>query len=189
VKREGEEGLGGGAIEEELFEMIRVILPKGTILELGSGDGTKALVEAGYKIYSVEDDPEWWDLHHNNYIHAPRVPHKPLKHHDGLPSVWYDADVLRRELPKIDYDLILVDGPWGNRGGFVKYWELFKHDVPIIFDDVNRTRDRRIMASIALRLEVPCITYHGDGKQFGVIIPGYDPLRSQRRSVEDIELK
>jgi len=180
VKREGEEGLGGGAIEEALLEMIEVILPKGSIiLELGSGDGTKALIEVGYKMISIENDPDWWDLYHDNYIHAPLVPHKAVAHHDGLPSIWYDAKVLRRELPKIDYDFILVDGPWGNRGGFVKYWDLFKHDVPIIFDDVNRNRDRKIMSSIAWRLKVPCVSYHGNGgKQFGVVIPDFDPIRA-----------
>ena len=32
--------------------------------------------------------------------------HKAIRHYDHDGSIWYDADVLRRELPLIDYDLI-----------------------------------------------------------------------------------
>ncbi len=160
----------GWAISESLFNYIGEILPVGCIiLELGSGEGTAELVKH-WQVYSIESEEEWLNKYHDHYIHAPLVKHKEIKNHDG--NMWYNARVLERELPKIDYDLILVDGPAGEtRAGFVKYWDLFKHDVPIIFDDVNRVRDWKIMKSIAGRLRKPYTVINTwEDKNFGVIL-------------------
>ena len=159
---------GGWSISGGLFNHIRKVLPEGsTILELGSGWGTSQLVEH-YKVYSVEDDPEFLDLYHDNYIHAPLKEHKAIRNHVG--TVWYDAQVLEQKLVGVKYDLLLIDGPGHVRAGFVKYFELFDPDVIMIFDDVNRSRDNSVMNSIAGKLSVPYVTYGaGTGKLFGVI--------------------
>ena len=165
-----EDPLGGWAISETLFLYLRTILPPDkTILELGSGVGTAELVKY-WNVFSIEDNEEYVGKYHDNYIHAPLVKHKAIKNHDG--DIWYNARVLEKELPQIDYDLILVDGPaGGTRAGFVKYWDLFKHDVPVIFDDVNRVRDWKIMKAIAGRLRKPYTVINTwEDKNFGVIL-------------------
>jgi hypothetical protein len=141
------------------------------ILELGSGAGTQELMKIfgeGH-VFSIEQNEEWLNKYHDNYIHAPLKEHKPIKNHDG--NLWYDARILEKELPKIDYDIILVDGPCppGGRAGFVKYFDLFKHDVPIVFDDLHRYRDFKIIKSISGRLEKPFTVYGWESKNWGVI--------------------
>lgn len=163
---------GPRTIGKDLFDIIRELLPvEKTILELGSGKGTEAL-KRHYEIYSVEHDEKWLNMYHTNYIYAPLKPHKELKNHPS--SLWYDVNVLKRELPKIDYDLLLIDGPPGNtRAGVVKYWDIFKHNVPIVIDDLQRFRDYRITLSLSNKLNLPFTVYgaDGDNKPFGVLIP------------------
>jgi len=163
---------GGWAIDESLALHIDTLIDPGcTILELGSGEGTIELIQH-WEVYSIEHDEEWLYKFETNYIHAPLKEHKPLKHHEG--NIWYDARVLEVMLPKIDYDLILVDGPPGHRGGgFVKYFDLFKHDVPIVFDDANLKRNWQVLRSISGRLKRPYTVYNcwNDEKDFGVIMP------------------
>lgn len=127
------ESFGGWAISKELFDWILENIPTGsTILELGSGNGTKELVKF-YNVYSVEHDIRWVDLvPKSNYIHAPLV--------DG----WYDIEVLKEKLP-ISYDLLLIDGPIGeNRVNIMRYYDMFNKNVPIIIDDTNRENDKNM---------------------------------------------
>ncbi len=163
---------GGFAIDEELFLYIREILPEGkTILELGSGEGTAELVKH-WNVYSVEDKEEWLGKYHDKYIRAPLKEHKPVHKLPG--DVWYDPQVLSRLLPK-RYDLLLIDGPCrqdASRSGFIKYKILFDFNVPLIFDDVNRTGDFDIAVRLAGILHRP-LTIHNTWKKkyFGVILP------------------
>jgi len=159
---------GDVSIGDNLFWYIRKILPEGsTILELGSGWGTSQLVEH-YNVFSVEHNPEYQDLYHDQYLHVPLKQHKAIKNHKG--DVWYDAKVLKDALVGLEYDLLLIDGPPVYRAGFVKYFDLFDPDVIMIFDDVNRKKDNSVMNSIAAKLEAPYVTYGaGSEKLFGVI--------------------
>ena len=156
------------SISDELYKFIRRVLPQGgTILELGSGMGTANLA-LYYTMYSVEHDIEWMDNYDSTYIYAPLKEHKEIRNHAG--TVWYDADVLRPKLKGLKYDLLLIDGPPESRAGFVKYFDMFDSTVIIVFDDVNRGRDNKVMNSIAAKLDVPYVTYGaGTGKLFGVI--------------------
>jgi predicted O-methyltransferase YrrM len=165
--------LGGYAISDTLFLIIRNILPEGrTILELGSGLGTKYLSEH-YNMISVEHDEDYLDKYDSKYIYAPLKKIKPIKR---IPDseLWYDSAIMKEEMPKLDYDLILIDGPPGNtRAGFIKYWDLFKHNVPMIFDDINRDPDRTIITKASARIKKPYTVYgawEGE-KHFGVILP------------------
>ena len=123
----------------EALQVIEKVLPKGsTILELGSGDGTRDLINLGYKMISIEQDPKWQYIHHDNYIEA------PIKKYDNY--WWFDADYLN-DLP--DYDFFLVDGPTGPpeeefnncRIGLLDHKYLFNLSVPILVDDTNRLNE------------------------------------------------
>lgn len=151
---------GGWQISRELFDYIRLILPEGsTMLELGSGWGSSQLA-LHYTLYSVEHDPVWVDRYDSHYIYAPLV--------DG----WYDVQVLERTLPKY-YDLILVDGPPGHVGigriGFFHNLRLFRTDVPIIFDDVDRPAEYALMVQVATALRKPYQVFPSGAKKFGVV--------------------
>ena len=159
---------GEVSIGDNLFLYIRKVLPEGsTILELGSGWGTSQLVKY-YNVFSVEHDPEYQDLYHDQYLCSPLKQHKAVKNHEG--EVWYDAKVLGGLLLGLEYDLLLIDGPPTYRAGFVKYFSLFDSTAIMIFDDVNRSKDNKVMVSIAGKLDVPFVTYGaGSEKLFGVI--------------------
>ena len=144
----------GISIGEECLNYIKSILPKGsTILELGSGEGTTWLSK-DYKMYSVENQPEWFDKYPNDttYINC------NIKYYDEeytAPNIleqtgWYDPDDLFPNLPD-SYDLILVDGPGGQwgRGGFFKHIDKFNTDVPMIFDDIHRVQDSDVMEKVS----------------------------------------
>jgi len=163
---------GGFAIDEELFLYIKEFLPEGyTILELGSGHGTAELVKL-WNVYSIEDKKKWLGKYHDQYIHAPLKWHKPIKKLPG--EIWYNANTLKYALPK-NYDLLLIDGPCredASRSGFIKYKSLFNLNIPIIFDDVNRTQDWDVAVRLSGILRRP-ITIHNTHKTkyFGVILP------------------
>jgi hypothetical protein len=140
-------------IETACIQWIKHLCPPdGTILELGSGEGTAALAEY-CEVYSVEHDPEYLHLYDSNYIYAPLVDIKPTKYAPDC-YYWYDPIVVENLLGNIEYDLLLIDGPPNNvgRGGFFKYMNMFNLDVPIIIDDVNRHSDWMVAVTLARKL-------------------------------------
>lgn len=154
---------GGWSISLELFQYIRTKLqPGNTILELGSGQATEELAKF-YTMYSIEHNVEWLNKYKTNYIYA------PIQHYSNYN--WYDTKAIKQQMP-IHYDLILIDGPPGNIGriGFFYNLELFKTNVPIIFDDVNRLPEYDLLKEVATALNKPYRIYKcADGKAFGVI--------------------
>lgn len=161
---------GDVSIEESLYKYLRRILPEGQIiLELGSGWGTTQLTKH-WEVISIEHDKFYFEKLTNPCIYAPLVEHKPIRGTRG-PHEWYDRDILTKELRLLNYDLLLVDGPPGaTRSGIIKYIELFDSEAIIVFDDLQRKEDRRIINSVAAKLEKPYVVYpHLDGKPFGVI--------------------
>jgi hypothetical protein len=123
---------GGWSIDVDLFNWLKVNLPKGkTILELGSGLSTSELVKL-WNVYSVEENQQWVNAFHQQYIHAPIV------------DDWYDRKALQA-IPS-SYDLLLVDGPaYGTRNEMNRYLEDLKFYTSdckiVVFDDVNRSPD------------------------------------------------
>ncbi len=156
------------AIDDGLYDHIRKILPDGsTILELGSGEGTSRLAKH-YKMYSVEHDKKWMNKSNSTYLYTPLCWHKPVKNHIG--ERWYNDTILRSHIKGLKYDLLLVDGPPRSRCGFVKYFGMFDTKAIMVFDDLQRDRDRKIVLSIATKLKVPYVVYGAGGKKlFGVI--------------------
>ena len=139
------------AIDGGVLAAIERLVPEGgTVLELGSGDGTAALVER-YTVYSVEDDEAWvGHCEGATYIHAPFT--IPEEKRPG----WYDVDALRQGLPET-YDLLLIDGPAGHKGrdGILHHLDLFRTDVPILVDDTVRSHEADIARELAMRLNRP----------------------------------
>ena len=154
-----EQNLDGWAIPREAFEWIYNNLPHGsTILELGSGNGTKELVKR-YNVYSVEDDEKWVGLEpKSNYIYAPLV------------NDWYDTKILFNKLPK-KYDLLIIDGPIREkRVNFIKHYTKFKTDIPIIIDDTHRERDKGLCEFLSKHLNKKIINIQSTKKMCSVLI-------------------
>jgi len=169
---------GGWTISEALFNYIKNILEPGSrIIELGSGWGTGQLAQY-FEMYSVEHDLDFINLHSTNYIYAPikEFTDSAFPEEKG----WYDSKNLKRKIPK-DYDLILVDGPPAliGRSGLCRNLDLFRKDVPIIFDDVDREDEMRLVRMIEKKLDVKAQIYEDDFhqgsdeelKKFAVLLP------------------
>ena len=158
---------GAASIAKELFDFIRSILPEGKILlELGSGWASGQLSEY-YTVYSIEHNPRWLNKYNTHYIYTP------------IKGRWYDPTILKAKLPD-NYDFILVDGPPGyqgcrtNRYGFYIYLDLFKTDLPIVFDDVDRKTEYSLMMQVGQKLQRDVVIFNlgPRKKKFGVISYG-----------------
>ncbi len=120
----------------EAFEFLEErMLTDATIVELGSGEGTRRLASM-FSVVSIEHDRRFIGKHPAAYIHAPIV--------DG----WYDTHAVKAGLPA-DYDCIVIDGPPGNVGrlGMLEALDLFKK-VPVLLDDVHRPEEQRLLMGL-----------------------------------------
>ncbi len=149
----------GSGVEKEVYNTIlSLIKPGDTIVEFGSGQATTGNLAPYFNMYSVEHDKVWvGKFPYSKYIYAPIV--------DG----WYDADILRRELPK-KYDLLIIDGP-GNRDDFLKYPDLIPRDIPIVMHDTNRHKEWSLGMRLMQYLGRPVSFYDTSETQnaYGVI--------------------
>lgn len=167
---EGDE-YDGWRIADEVLEWIEETIPLAcTILELGSGRGSHILAKNGYRVVSVEHNEKWLNMFPGvEYIHAPIKEHKPVAKFSGGHD-WYDKEVIASI--KHDYSLIIVDGPPGNfgRSGFFKYLDLFKKNVPIIFDDLHRDHELMLARRVSAKLRKPLVMHCWNEKQWGYIL-------------------
>ena len=172
----------GWGLCPETFLEIQKILPKGsTILELGSGSGTEVLSRE-YKMISIEDDPNFIGKYDSQYLSVPLIPYSKEK----FPfmwdffqedSHWYDPEVLKEEMENVgNYDLILVDGPKGYRGGLLSYLDLFDLSKTVLVDDTHDKFHYRKAEVISERTGRPILTLESvhatpDGvkKKFSII--------------------
>jgi hypothetical protein len=152
---------GRASISKMLFDYIRSIMPeRGTLLEMGSGWASGEFSKY-YTVFSVEHAEQWLNKYPTNYIYAP------------IKNGWYDVKILQASLPQ-NYNCILIDGPTGKIGryGFYHNLDLFKKDVPYIFDDVDRTAEYVLMADVAEVMGRSFTIFEDEvGKRFGVILP------------------
>jgi len=169
---------GGVAINKTCVEFIKSILPAGsTILEFGSGPGSTLALSEDYTLYSVENQPEWFDKFPicTTYINCRTKMYDdeytaPCDYQKG----WYHPDDLFPNLPE-KYDLILIDGPgclnWG-RGGFLKHLDKFNTNVPMIFDDAHvEDKGKLVMEKISEAVNRPWKLLETDTKgQTGYIL-------------------
>jgi hypothetical protein len=156
---------GGVSINKAAVEFIESILDNGkTILELGSGPGSTVGLGKIYNLYSVENQPEWFDRYskYTTYINCRSKSYdETYTKPNGFlnDKAWYHPDDLFSNLPN-SYDLILVDGPGGfshgwGRGGFYKHIDKFNTDVPIVFDDINRDEESELMKRVSEYIDRP----------------------------------
>lgn len=161
------ENLDGWAIPREAFKWIIENIPKGsTILELGSGNGTKELVKY-YNVISVEENEKWVGVvPESNYIYSPLKEYPFVNNHS---CCWYDDDKLNH-LPK-EYDLLIIDGPVGNnRGNFIHFTDKFKKDIPYLIDDTQREGDRKMALSLTKQLDKQILEIKGWEKETMILI-------------------
>lgn len=160
-----------GSISKELYNKILELLPNSneTIVELGSGEGTRELLKAGYKVYSIEQNEEWV----GEYLPAIYI-YAPIDEDTG----WFSTDRLKDKIPK-EYDLLLVDAPIAcnhkiakRRLGLLNNINLFKNlkDKIIIVDDTDRKYEKQLAEELSKDLN-KSVTYHKDSwnKEFGVL--------------------
>ena len=156
-------GFSGWSIDKYFYDYILEHFPDGcTMVELGSGRITAEFCKH-YTVHSIEHNSEWVGKFHNNYIHA------PIKDYGDYQ--WYDRDCIAKQLPK-KYDFILIDGPPKKfgRGGFLHNIDLFNTNIPLLFDDTNRSTERKLMKAVAAKLDKPFKQYrHKILGGFGVI--------------------
>ena len=139
------------SICDGVIEAVRnLVTNDSTIVELGSGLGSKSLAEI-CTVYSIEHDERFLNLHEDvNYIYAPLVEIKPLL--DFNETQWYDIDIIKRNLPS-NIDLVLVDGPpekYG-RSGILNHLDMFGKNTIWVVDDVLRQKDQTLANYIALK--------------------------------------
>jgi hypothetical protein len=169
------------AMMGKIFELVPA---GGTILELGSGYSTYAFDQCGYKVITVEHDPQYLNKVPNaTYIYAPIELYdnkyqqlnsikKRIDYHVG----WYDREVLAKSLPSLCYDCIVVDGPPSHygRSGFYANLDLFHcAAIPIVFDDCHRIDDLYIAQRVARHLGRNLTIFNPgiEKKSFGVALP------------------
>jgi glycosyltransferase involved in cell wall biosynthesis len=153
----------GMSIESELLTFIKTVLgDKKTILEFGSGSGTKLLLKS-YNVISIEHEEAYAIKLKDNHecIYSPIVD-----------NVWYDPKKVAIAL-KNQFDLVLVDGPPRElRKGIIANIELFRHfKIPVIFDDVNRPLDRKTMVQFCKEIHYKFKIFDGKLKQFAYCVP------------------
>ena len=123
--------------EEAFAWMDSQVPPNARVLELGSGEGTRRLCEMFPSgVTSVEHNPTYLYTTPATYLFAP------------IRDDWYHADALAPQLPP-EYDFLLIDGPPGAlRPNVVDHLRLFRQDVPILYDDTERSADRAAVEAL-----------------------------------------
>jgi hypothetical protein len=155
--------LGGWSIEEELIRFLTSNLTSGlTILEFGSGNGTSKLLEY-YQVISVEHDLKYFRKRSECHICI----YSPIE------NGWYGRNFLR-EIQEYKIDAILIDGPPGDlREGVLFNIDIFtEFTCPIIFDDVDREKDKQIMNQFCEHLGYSFKIFKGSKKSFAYCIKG-----------------
>jgi hypothetical protein len=124
-----------------------------TILEFGSGYGSKELSEH-CSIYSIEHDEKFTGLFEKiNYIYAPLKKQKLIDEFNE--EYWYDFEIIQNSMPS-EIDLILLDGPPADigRSGLLHHLDNFNDGIIWIIDDVLRVADQKISNYISIKFSL-----------------------------------
>lgn len=173
---------GWGLCPEAFIEIDKILKPGDTILELGSGAGTEVLSRK-YKMISVEDDPGFIGKYNSRYLEVPLIEYNEEK----FPfmwdffkddSHWYDPDLLEEKMGSVEkYDLFLIDGPKGYRGGLLSNLNLFDLDnARVLVDDTHDIFHHKLAEIISQKTgramkkyESSHLTMEGVSKKFIII--------------------
>lgn len=149
---------GGSGIERAFFDWILATFPAGSkVLELGAGFCSTKGFSLCYETYSVDDNMAYLNLHEGvSYVFAP------------IQDGWYDRKIIDA-IPK-DYDFIFVDGPagTGRRSGILKNLDVLRNDVPILFHDTNRPKERDLVFAVAEKLRKHA-NFFDEGDFWGIV--------------------
>ena len=128
----------GWSISCKFLNSVETEVPFGsTILEFGSGEGTKKLCK-NYTVYSIEEQNNFVGRYHDNYLHAEIV------------DDWYNKEKVIQFIRDIDYDAIIIDGPaHGLRKGILDILEHLNLEVPIFLDDIDRPDDKSVFMMLS----------------------------------------
>ena len=132
-----------------------------TLLEIGAGlHSTRVFSKYFNKMYSIENNPKFENIYHDNYIHIDLDPK----------TGWYNKEDFGSRIPE-DYDIIFLDGPAGGhsppftdkrpfRFGFCEIsWSVIKKDVTIIVDDTWRDWKERMVVEFLKNNGYTCKDY------------------------------
>lgn len=134
-------------------------------LEFGSGLSTILFCLSGFKHRAVETDGDWaeryWDRCWRVSGYRASVHYCPIHS-----TVWPNIAT-----PPTGYDLILIDGPNGDRTRAARFAEYsISAEGVIIVDDVNREKDMKLARELADRLESRITFYNSSfDRSFAVI--------------------
>lgn len=151
--------LSNWSISNELYKLIKLILQKeDTILELGSGEGTKRLL-LDFNVISIEHDKEWL-----NYVKNGKYIFAPIKNYGNYN--WYD-DSFINQIPT-NYNLLLIDGPPGRIGryGLIHHIDKFYNGSPMILDDTQRPEELKLAKELAKKYNKEISEYKSEKKNF-----------------------
>lgn len=151
--------LGGWAIGRKLADYI-VANYDGTILELGSGEGTGYLANY-FDMVSIEHDQKFLEKYDSQYIYA------PIKMYSGM--MWYDIIAITEGIKDVNPSLILVDGPPGRIGrmGFYHNFQSFPR-CDVVIDDVQRRAEYNLAERLKPNFDDSFVIEDGD-KQAAVL--------------------
>lgn len=139
---------GNWTITQNLFNAVTRLFPSKhypRLLETGSGTGTKAWLEAGYVVTSVEHDAAWIKSgSQNDFVFAPLV------------GNYYDREVVGGVMSCQFFDIWLLDGPPGHiadRAEICSLMEELTFITPrvVIVDDSEREDGRKVSECFSTR--------------------------------------
>jgi len=152
---------------------------KKNIIEFGSGSSTLYIAKflqlqklQNVKFYSIESDKVWIEKLENlakqygvlDYMH---IIYSPISNVDEKLSwkeqtKWYDAEKIKVDLDiNQNYDLLLVDGPWGGISPYARYSVVpflknnLSAEVSIYLDDTFRIEEFEIIQQWGKLLDIP----------------------------------
>lgn len=159
------------AIAQTTLEKIRQICKSGTILEFGSGIGTRRLAET-FDVVTFEHDSSWII-----YFNEKRITQVLAPLSDG----WYYRGIVKGVLEGInpaDVTGVLVDGPPHliGRFGILNHLDYIRPflNCPIFVDDTNREADMILASRLGEALgrsvrSYDCNDEKRDGLKFSVV--------------------
>ena len=153
------------SITKECFDKIVEVLPFGkTILEIGSGKST-GILSKFYKMISLESNRDWMNKFESEYHY---IPLQKMNSAVFGETTWLDVDALTSSIQHKNYDMLLVDAG-GDRVGILDHIQLFKTDIPIIFDDTMNDGYLKCAELVASKLNRTCVTYTCKRNKYAVV--------------------
>lgn len=140
------------------------------IIEFGSGASTLYIakllktINSNAVFYSVESDKEWAkELHRQLELYAisdfVKIIYAPLSEISkdytlGDQKTWYDTNIIDQALKdQVEFDLILVDGPFGGSTPYARYSAIpylkgyINDETSIYLDDIHRRDEAEILVN------------------------------------------